>query len=129
MALEFIHISVPYSRLLELLRITEYGSAFRNLYALESLGASIYVAKGSMDELNAHLTDGRPLLAFVNSGQLHSYWKETTNHVVMAIGFQDKKVFVHDPYFATGCIEIDASEFELAWLEQDYLYAVIERRV
>lgn len=36
--------------------------------------------------------------------------------------------YLNDPYFVDGSRPVSLAEMELAWLEQGYLYAIIERQ-
>ncbi len=40
-------------------------------------------------------------------------------------GLDDELIYLHDPYFPDAPKEVQRDEFLLAWLEQDYWYAVI----
>jgi hypothetical protein len=66
-----------------------------------------------------------PIIVFVNTVQLKSYWTSATYHAVVVIGLDAEVVYLCDPYFADFPKEVPRDEFLLAWLEQDYWYAVI----
>jgi uncharacterized protein YvpB len=46
---------------------------------------------------------------------------------VVVVGFDDQAVYVNDPAFEQVPQRIPRVEFELAWMEFDYRYAVIWR--
>ena len=48
-----------------------------------------------------------------------------TNHAVLVVGMNDTDIYMCDPQFDQGPLVIPCAEFELAWLEQDYLFASI----
>jgi predicted double-glycine peptidase len=80
---------------------------------------------GKLEDLHTHLESGLPPIVYVDTGELRSYWAESTNHAVVVIGIEDDRVYLNDPDFETAPQTVSIAEFILAWLEQDYLYAVI----
>jgi hypothetical protein len=71
------------------------------------------------------LDSGLPAVAFVNTGELTSYWQEQTNHAVVVSGIEGDLVYLNDPEFKSGPQVVPMGEFILAWEDKDYLYAVI----
>lgn len=59
------------------------------------------------------------------TAELKSYWTVPTFHAVVVTGLDDELIYLHDPYFPDAPKEVQRDEFLLAWLEQDYWYAVI----
>lgn len=126
MVLDYLQRPIPYDRLLHLLRVDAIGAPFRNLRLLQSLRLSVTIANGDMTTLHAHLQNGRPLIVAVDTAQL-PYWNEATDHAVLVIGVDAQHVYLLDPDTAVAPQLVPLAEFELAWLEKDYLYAVMER--
>ena len=124
MVLDYLHIQVDYRRLLRILRIRAYGAAFSNLHYLQALGLRVEVHQGTFIALQGLLAQGLPIIVAVDTSQL-SYWSEETDHAVVVVGMDHDTVYVHDPDLSDGPQPIPMPEFELAWLEHDYRYAVI----
>lgn len=125
MVLAYLQVRVDYKHLLRQLRTETHGSVFNNLRYLESMGLSILTEDGSMEKLRVYLESGLPIIAFVDTGQLTSYWREATNHAVVIVGITSDTVYLNDPEFDTAPQTVSLAEFELAWLEKGYRYAVI----
>lgn len=103
-------------------------SYFSKLVTLESeLGLIVEVAQGSdaLAVISHYLDEGLPIIAYVNTGELTSYWNVTTFHAVVVVGIDEDRVYVNDPYFDDAPKAIQQAEFILAWLEQDFWYGVI----
>jgi ABC-type bacteriocin/lantibiotic exporter with double-glycine peptidase domain len=128
MVLDYLHIPITYTRLLDILEVDSTGSYFSKLTKLEpELGLTIELAQGSddLDLILRYLAEGLPLIAYVNTGELTSYWTVATFHALVVVGLDEELVYVNDPYFADAPKAIPHAEFILAWLEQDYRYGVI----
>lgn len=125
MALAYLQIPFEYARLLRLLEVNESGSFFSKLRNLSTLGLSVLIDQGDLETLIRHLESGLPSLVDVRTGQLKSYWSVDTFHVVVLIGIDEESVYLNDPYFEAAPQRVSIGEFLLAWLEQDYYYAVI----
>ena len=133
MVLTYLQIEIPYQRLLGLLKVQTFGSIFHHLKNLEVLGVSVLIGEGDIDRLKHYLSLGLPVIVFVDTGELQSYWVEQTNHAVLVVGFDETAntsslIYLNDPEFLEAPKSVSLAEFELAWLEKDYLYAVIEKR-
>jgi len=126
MLLDFLGVSVRYGRLLRLLDTRSHGTVFSYIRRLETLGVSVQVAEGDIEALRTHLANGLPIIAFVDTAQLTSYWTVTTQHAVVVIGIDATHVYLNDPMFPQAPQTIIIDEFALAWLEQEYLYALIQ---
>ena len=127
MVLAYLQVPIEYKRLLRLLRTETHGSVFNNLRYLESMGLSILTEDGSTEKLHAYLDGGLPIIAFVDTGQLTSYWPEATNHAVVVVGITNDTIYLNDPEFNIAPQAVSLAEFELAWLEKGYRYAVIRK--
>jgi ABC-type bacteriocin/lantibiotic exporter with double-glycine peptidase domain len=124
MVLHYLQVPVDYQRLTRLLRLDAIGTPFRNPQHLESLGLEIRITEGDMLKLRRHLDSGLPVIAAVDTAQL-AYWSETSSHAVVIVGLDEQFVYVNDPDLADAPQKISLAEFELAWLEKDYLHAVV----
>jgi len=124
MVLAYNGIDYHYSQLLRLLRIQPHGTAFSALNALASLGVEVQIGRGSRSDLERHLDSGTPPILFVNTGML-SYWTSETGHAVLLIGIDAEVAHLHDPALAKPDKAIPYIELEMAWIEQDQLYAIL----
>lgn len=123
MVLAYYHIHIGYDLYLSRLQVDEIGTPFGNLRFLRSWGAQVKIEHGSMERLRANLSHGTPVIVAVATGELRSYWSEATSHAIVVIGVDEELVYVNDPAFPVAPQLIPAAEFELAWLERDYLSA------
>ncbi len=132
MVLTYLQTKVSYQRLLRLLKVQTFGSVFHHLKNLEVLGVSVLIDEGDIDTLKHCLSLGLPVIVFVDTGELQSYWVDQTNHAVLVVGLDEAAnasgvIYLNDPEFLEAPKHVPLAEFELAWLEKDYLYAVIEK--
>jgi ABC-type bacteriocin/lantibiotic exporter with double-glycine peptidase domain len=126
MTLGYLDVPIDYGRLLRLLGVTPYGTPGSRLNRLMDLNVHVRYAQGTMDELYGYLNSGQPCIALVHTGQL-PYWTYATDHAVLVVGFDEQAVYVNDPAFESAPQRVPRADFELAWLEFDYRYAVIWR--
>lgn len=126
MVLDRLSCSVDYSILLQLLKIKSFGAPASNIRLLEQLNLSVTYRVSDMAGLESMLTQGQPIIVFVRTGDL-PYWSYSTDHALVVIGFDDATVYVNDPNFLETPISVPRGDFELAWLERDYYYALITR--
>ena len=124
MVLEHQGISVDYDRLLRLLGVKPYGTPGSHLRNLGDLGVNVRYALGTLKELFEYLADGKPCIVLVRTGHL-PYFTYATDHAVVVVGFDEQAVYVNDPAFEQAPQRIPQADFELAWMEFDYRYAVI----
>lgn len=125
MVLGYLEVPVDYQALLKLLRIGPEGAAFRNLSYLQSLGVSVLIEHGEIEALRQHLERGLPPIAFVATAQL-SYWDEATGHALVVVGLEDDQIYLNDPNFPDAPKIISVGEFELAWIDRDQFYALVQ---
>lgn len=128
MVLQYFQIPISYPRLLAILETDQAGSYFSKLRNLEpELGLTIELAQGNdnLDFFYDYLNQALPIIAYVNTGELRSYWNVETFHAVVVVGLDDEVVYVNDPYFDDAPKEVERDEFILAWLEQDFWYVVV----
>ena len=125
MVLEYLYIRVDYAHLLRLLRIGPIGTAFGHLTALETLGVSVLIDNGDINDIQNHLNSGLPVIVFLDTAEL-AYWKyEQTDHAAVVIGIDELDVMLNDPEFQKAPQTCSIGEFELAWLEKDNTFAII----
>ena len=126
MALDYWGVSSDYARLLQLLDVKPHGTPGSHVNNLVSLGVRVRYAHGTLNELLDHLAEGRPCIVLVRTSHL-PYWAYTTDHAVLVVGFDEQAVYVNDPAFELSPQRVPYADFELAWMEFDYRYAVIWR--
>jgi len=124
MVLDYIGRPCPYRRLLRLLDIKPIGAPASNILRLTRLGVSVTHKAGSLEELELWIAQGQPCVVFLNTGEL-PYWSEATFHAVVVVGMDDEHVYVNDPAFEQAPQSITWGDFDLAWSEQEYYYAVV----
>lgn len=66
-----------------------------------------------------------PVILFVHTAELRSYWQRDTQHAVLCVGYGDNYVYLNDPAFKDAPKRIIWDELMLAWLEFNYMCAVI----
>ncbi len=126
MVLGYLNVPVDYDRLLTLLGVKSYGTPGSRLKNLADLGVHVRYAQGTLAELFGYLDRGQPCIVLVRTDQL-PYWTCATDHAVLVVGFDEQVVYVNDPAFEQAPQRIPRADFELAWLEFDYRYAVLWR--
>ena len=124
MVLDYLHVPITYSQLVRLLGVDAIGAPFRNLKYLESLDLFLSIVEGDMSTLQRHLEQGLPVIVAVDTAEL-SYWDEATNHAVVVVGMDEQQVYLNDPDTAHAPQVVSLAEFELAWLQMDYLCTII----
>lgn len=125
MLLEYLHVPVQYENLLRLLNVRSFGASLFNLRNLQKLGLSVVIEEGHFSDLQFYLNMGLPVIVAVSTAELTSYWMDSTDHVVIVIGIDTDSVYIHDPVLSSAPQIVALQEFESAWLDQDYWYAVI----
>jgi uncharacterized protein YvpB len=88
------------------------------------LNLNVVYGKTDMVGLEGMLQQGRPVIVFVRTGEL-PYWTYSTNHALLVVGYDESRLYVNDPYYSEAHIAVPRGDFELAWLEHDYRYALI----
>jgi len=124
MVLDYLDVEIPYSRLLQLLRVKSFGAPASNIRLLEQLSLTASYRVTNMAGLEGLLASGQPVIVFVRTGEL-PYWNYQADYALVVVGFDEEHIFVNDPYFDEAPIPVPRGDFELAWLERDYFYAVI----
>ncbi len=124
MVLKYYDLSHPYQRLLSLLEIKPFGAPAPNVQRLTRLGVSVTYEASSLEELEKQITLNHPCIVFLDTGEL-PYWSEKTSHAVVVVDMDDHYVYVNDPAFDKAPQSISWGDFDLAWLERGYYYAVV----
>ena len=124
MIMMYYNQTVRYRRLLRVLGTQEYGTPFSNLRRLNEFGYAVEITNGTLEQLYLQLLQRRPTISSVQTSQL-PYWPRASEHAVAIVGMDDRYVYVNDPVLDNGPTPVPLGDFDLAWLEQDELCAVI----
>jgi hypothetical protein len=128
MVLNYLGISIAYTRLRRLLRAGEEFTPFSHLQYLEQLGLSITLGKqGDLSIFEPTLALGLPVVVGVQTLGWHHWGNVTTEHAVLVVGIdpQHDAIYINDPFFAEAPIELSLDEFIVGWQEKDRQYAII----
>ena len=124
MLLAHTNISVSYSHLLRILNIQSFGAPGRNLTRLSQIGVEVVYREGSMGTLEELIEGKRPCITLVRTEFL-PYWAYSTDHAVVVVGIDSHHVFLNDPAFFQSPMRVARPQFELAWMEFNYRYCVM----
>ena len=124
MVLAYLDRPMEYAQLLRLLKIKPYGTPAGNIRLLADLKLNVVYSKTDMVGLETLLQQGHPVIVFVRTGEL-PYWTYSTDHALLVVGYDENHVHVNDPHRSEAPIAVPRGDFELAWLERDYYYALI----
>lgn len=125
MILDYLGKPAEYERLLALLDIGPIGAPRRNIVRLARLGVDVVYREATPPILIELLRTGTPVIAFVDTAEL-PYWSSATNHAVVVVGVEGDDLLVNDPAFVDVPIRVPLDEFELAWLNADYMCTIID---
>ena len=125
MVLTYLNRPIAYTSLLKLLKIKSFGAPASNIRLLEQMKLTVTYLVTDMAGLESMLAQGQPVIVFVRTSEL-PYWDYGTDHALVVVGYDDDTIYVNDPNFAEAPISVTRGDFELAWLEHDYYYALIE---
>jgi uncharacterized protein YvpB len=124
MVLAYLGRAIDYPQMLELLNIKSYGAPAGNIRRLANLGLAVVYSKTDMAGLEGMLQEGHPVIVFVSTGEL-PHWTYSTDHALVVVGYDEDWLYVNDPHHSEAPVTIPRGDFELAWLEREYYYALI----
>lgn len=125
MALTHIGQAVRYRQIIRLLGTQEHGTPFSNLRFLARLGVTVTVRPGNFPQIYEALTQNLLCIVSVQTAEL-PHWSRRSEHAVIVAEMDHRYVFVNDPAFDIAPILVPHGDFDLAWLAQEELYAVIK---
>lgn len=124
MVLAHLGQRIDYSQLLQLLNIQPHGAPAGNICLLTSLNLNVIYSQTDLVGLEVLLQQGQSVIVFVRTGEL-PHWTYSTDHALLVIGYDEDHLYVNDPDRDEAPITVPRGDFELAWLERDYYYALI----
>jgi ABC-type bacteriocin/lantibiotic exporter with double-glycine peptidase domain len=134
MVLAYLHISVSYTRVRQLLGTAAEGTPFYRLDRLHTRSVRITRGEGTFTLLMTYLASDLPVIVDVHTSEL-PYWQmrtdipeieKSTAHAVVVVGIENQTVYVYDPDVELAPQAVNIGDFELAWLIRDYRFVVIQ---
>jgi ABC-type bacteriocin/lantibiotic exporter with double-glycine peptidase domain len=125
MLLAYVDVNIEYGRLLRILNVRGFGTSGRNLRQAKQIGVEVIYREGSISILENIIASGRPCIALVQTEFLH-YWTSASKHAVVVVGIDEERILLNDPAFIKYPMRVTKLEFELAWMELDFRYCLIE---
>ena len=124
MVLEYLAQHPIYDDLLRVLDIGPIGAPRRNIVRLTSRNISVVYREATVAILLDLVQHGVPVIVFVDTGEL-PYWSSASNHAVVVVGADAEQLLVNDPAYSEAPIAVTVGDFELAWLNCEYMCAII----
>jgi ABC-type bacteriocin/lantibiotic exporter with double-glycine peptidase domain len=126
MLVTYLGRSLDYARLRQLLNVQPFGAPAGNIRRLAQLNLNVTYSQTDLNGLKAMVQQGRPVIVFVKTGEL-LHWAYSTDHALVVVGYDDDYLYVNDPDRdeTETPLAVPRGDFELAWLERDYYYALI----
>ena len=101
-----------------------YGTPIHNVERLRTRGFLVIIGTMTLAELKSYLDDGQPVIGRVWTAML-DYWDVATSHVVVAVGYDESRVFLNDPAIPASPQPVVWDAFLAAWAEYDETAVVI----
>ena len=92
---------------------------------LTTLAVKVIYEEGDLETVRDWGKQNHPVIAFVQAGELSHWSGEWFQHAVVVIGVELDAIWLLDPDMSAEPVSVTADEFLLAWMEMDYLYAVL----
>ena len=127
MVLAYWNIPSHQRQLNRLFSRTDIGARFTHLVRLTQYGVQVTLQRGDERKLIEAIDKSLLPIVFVATGELTSYWQEDVQHAVVIIGYDQTNFYLNDPAFTDAPKRVTIDELMLAWIELDYIYALIKR--
>ena len=127
MILAYLSIPSQQRQLNRLFGRTDMGARFPHVTRLTQYKVQVTLQSGDEHKIIQAINNGLPPVVFVATGELTSYWQENVQHAVVIVGYDDTHFYLNDPAFADAPKRVAIDELMLAWIEFDYMYALITR--
>lgn len=126
MVLAYLGQQPSYQQLYKVLKMKPgLGTAMSNIRQLEKLELSVVYQQGTLSLLQQYLVENKPCIVPVKTSEL-PYWTVDTDHAVVVVGLDSQFVYLNDPFLPQAPIFVPRGDFELAWLERDEFFAVVQ---
>ncbi|MEJ5309984.1 MAG: C39 family peptidase [Anaerolineae bacterium] len=126
MVLDYLGIIVEQKHLARILGVrVPLGAPASNVLRLRSETVEVIFAEGAVHDLRNYLALERPLIVFVQAGELPHWRGCVSQHAIVVVGIDEASVDILDPAAGSEVIDVPLGDFLLAWSELSYLYAVI----
>ncbi len=116
--LDYLGHKESYERLAKVLGTRSFGTPAENALRLNQIGVRVIFAELSLSEIESHLEQNHPIIAFVNTADL-PYWKIDTDHAVVVVGIDEESAYLNDPYFDDAPKQVPRSALELSMIRFD----------
>lgn len=128
MMLAAANVTTEYARIIKVLGFEGDGLPYSRLGRLSRIHRNLIISiqQGDLQQQKAAIDFGTPPTVFVNTGEL-PYWTEAVYHAVVLIGYSATDFYVNDPAFADAPQIVSMGDLDLAWLEHDTYYAVVQQ--
>ncbi len=130
MLLDFQGSPVDEKALRDLLTTENSGTPVVNVLKLNASfpNTRAEVHHWSLDDLLGYLkTHQRPCAVTVGTAHLPYWKKRNCLHAVVVHGFDEKQIFINDPFFDDHEFEVPIKAFESAWAEMDNTVITVEQ--
>jgi hypothetical protein len=122
MALAYLGVSRSQEELARKLGLRpRLGVPASNITRLRSASLDILYTDGTLEDVANWLTQGAPVIAFVQAGELPHWRGHLFQHAVIIAGLDEQTVCLFDPAAETAPISTPVGNFLLAWEEMDCL--------
>jgi hypothetical protein len=129
MMLAAVNVNTNYSRLQRVLGFEDGGIPYSRVQLLKRIHSDLHITfeQGTLRQLMTFMDAGIAPAIFVSTGEL-PYWSTSVYHAVVLVGYTETEFYINDPAFANAPQVASKGDLDLAWLEYDSYFAVIQRQ-
>lgn len=128
MVLDYMDLSVTQKQLSHKLDLRPpLGAPASNVTNLRSDVLDVTCTSGTLNDLRSHVSHGHPPIVFVQASELPHWRGHISQHALVVVGIDERSIHILDPAADDSPIPIPIGDFMLAWIEMDYLYALLTR--
>jgi ABC-type bacteriocin/lantibiotic exporter with double-glycine peptidase domain len=99
-----------------------------NIKNLNSSDLAVIYESGTLDIVQKWLGEKKPVIVFVQAGELPYWFGHRFQHAVLVVGLDEQQVYLLDPAVEDEATAVSRGDFMLAWDEMDNALAIITRR-
>ncbi len=127
MVLAYQGLNVTQEHLARLLSVKPgLGTPTFQIKRLTELSIKVIYEEGDLDTLQKWVRQNYPVIVFVQAGELSHWSGEFFQHAIVVIEVEPDVIWSLDPDMSAEPVSVTVDEFLLAWMEMDYLYAVLD---